>query len=138
MFSTCWNGGCHAICISSISSNVLFFGKQDNLGQFNIGDNNILPEDNVKILGLNVDNKLNCNTQITNICQTARIIVQVLKRFLMYSTSPVSYYYIIALLNVILTIELVYLPEGKYLLGISPNGLQTGHCDAPGIMSAVS
>ena len=39
-----------------------------------------MPEDNVKILGLNVDNKLNFNTQITNICQTAGRKVQVLSR----------------------------------------------------------
>ena len=58
----------------------IVFGKQDNLGQFNIGDHKILPEDNVKILGLNVDNKLNFNTQITNICQTAGRKVQVLSR----------------------------------------------------------
>ena len=58
----------------------IVFGKQDNLGKFNIGDNNILPEDNVKTLGLNVDNKLNVNTQITNICQTAGRKVQVLSR----------------------------------------------------------
>ena len=58
----------------------IVFGKQDNLGQFNIGDKNILWEDNVKILGLNVDNKLNFNIQLTNICQTAGRKVEVLSR----------------------------------------------------------
>ena len=47
----------------------IVFGKQDNVGSFKIGDHNILPEDNVKILGLHVDNKLNFNTQITQVCQ---------------------------------------------------------------------
>ena len=50
------------------------------LGQFNIGDNNIFPEDNVRILGLHIDNTLNFNTQITNICQKAGRKVQVLSR----------------------------------------------------------
>ena len=58
----------------------IVFGKQDNLGSFKIGDHNILPEDNVKILGLHVDNKLNFNTQITQVCQKAGRKVQVLSR----------------------------------------------------------
>ena len=36
------------------------FGKSDNLGTFNIGNYDINPNDNVKILGLNVDSKPNC------------------------------------------------------------------------------
>ena len=36
-------------------------------------------------------------------------------------------------------LELVYLPEGKYWIHcIYPKGLQAGHFDAPGMMSAVS
>ena len=42
----------------------IVFGKQDNLGSFKIGDHNILPDDNVEILGLHVDNKLNFNTKL--------------------------------------------------------------------------
>ena len=53
-----------------------FWIKQDNLCQINIGDNNILPEDDGKILRFHVDIKLNFNTQITNICHTAGRKVQ--------------------------------------------------------------
>ena len=63
----------------------IVFVKHDNLCHFNICDNHILPEDNVKIFGLHVDNKLNFNTQITNICQTAGRKVQVLSRLCLVS-----------------------------------------------------
>ena len=36
----------------------IVFGKSGNLGTFRVGNYDIVPDDNVKILGLNVDNKL--------------------------------------------------------------------------------
>ena len=39
-----------------------------------------MPEDDVKIIGLHVDNKLNFNAQITQVCQKAGRKVQVLSR----------------------------------------------------------
>ena len=47
----------------------IVFGKKDNLGNFRIGDHDIVPEDYVKLLGLHVDRKLNFNTRISNISQ---------------------------------------------------------------------
>ena len=38
----------------------IVFGKQDNLGSFKIGDHNILPEDNVKILELRFIKIMSC------------------------------------------------------------------------------
>ena len=80
-------------------------------GQFRsiqyIGDNNILPEDNVKILGLNVDNKLNFNTLSQRFVKQQVEKNRFYQDFLMYSTSPVRCYYAIALLNAILiTVQL--------------------------------
>ena len=40
------------------------------------------------------------------------------------------------LFQFVIKLELVYLPEGKYWV-YPPNGLQAGHCDAPGIMSGL-
>ena len=56
------------------------FGKNGNLGKFRVGDYDIVPDDNVKILGLNVDNKLNFFTHISQICLKAGRQVQVLSR----------------------------------------------------------
>ena len=58
----------------------ILYGQQDYLGSFNIGDHNILPEDNVIIIGLYVDNKSNFNTQIIQVCQKTGNKIQVLSR----------------------------------------------------------
>ena len=47
------------------------FGKKDNLGNFRIGDHDIVPEDYEQLLGLHVDRKIHFSTRISNISQKA-------------------------------------------------------------------
>ena len=56
------------------------FGKKDNLGNFRIGDHDIIPEEYVKLLGLHIDRKLNFNIRISNINQKAGRQVKVIFR----------------------------------------------------------
>ena len=58
----------------------IVFGKKHNLGNFRIGDHDIVPEDYVKLLGLHVDRKLNFNIHISNISQKAGRQVKVISR----------------------------------------------------------
>jgi len=58
----------------------LFFGKNEHLGSFKIGKHDIVPQNNVKILGLNLDSELNFDTHISNLCQKAGYQINVLAR----------------------------------------------------------
>ena len=46
----------------------IVFGKTNDLGTFRVGNNCVAPEENVKILGLHVDAKLNFKTHISHVC----------------------------------------------------------------------
>ena len=58
----------------------IVFGKHDGLENIIIGDYSIKPKDNVKILGLHLDNKLKFDEHITKLCQNAGKQVQVISR----------------------------------------------------------
>ena len=69
-------------------------GKKNNLGNFRIGDHDIVPEDYVKLLGLHVDRKLNFNIHISNISQKAGRQVKVISRLwhVLYQPSKMMFY----------------------------------------------
>ena len=56
----------------------LSFG--DNLGSFKRGKYDIVPQNNVKILGLNLDSEINFDTHISKLCQKAGNQINVLAR----------------------------------------------------------
>jgi len=58
----------------------IVFGKNENLGSFKIGKHDIVPQDNVKILGLSLDSELNFDTRISNLCQKGGNQINVLAR----------------------------------------------------------
>ena len=58
----------------------MVFGRCENIDDFVIGNHVIKPEKSVKILGLHLDNKLNFDNHISNICQKAGKQIQVLSR----------------------------------------------------------
>ena len=58
----------------------IVFGKHDNLGTFNINGIEIVPESNVKLLGLHMDSKLNFSTHIAHVCVKASRQLKVLTR----------------------------------------------------------
>ena len=59
---------------------IIVFGNVANPGTFTIKGNALLPTDNVKLLGLHIDNKLKFHHHVTQICQKAGRQVQVLSR----------------------------------------------------------
>ena len=60
--------------------NYIVFGKHDHIGDFIIGNHIIKPVKSVKLLGLNLDNKLNFESHISNLCQKAGRQIHVLAR----------------------------------------------------------
>ncbi len=66
--------------VNSEKFQCIVFGKVDDPGAFVINNHSIIPEKNVKLLGLMIDNKLTFNTNISHICQKAGRQVNVLAR----------------------------------------------------------
>jgi hypothetical protein len=60
--------------------NYIVFGKCDFVNDIVISDKVIKPQDEVKILGLHLDKKLNFHSHVSNLCQKAGRKVQVLCR----------------------------------------------------------
>ena len=60
--------------------NYIVFGKNDNVRSLNIKSIIIEPQNEVKILGLNLDNRLTFNNHVSKLCQKAGKQVQVLSR----------------------------------------------------------
>ena len=58
----------------------MVFGKTEGLGDFVVNENIICPTDEVTLLGITVDSKLNFNSHVSNICIKAGKQVQVLSR----------------------------------------------------------
>ena len=58
----------------------IVFGKHVNVSNLIIGNNVIIPETNVKILGLHLDNKLNFHEHVSKLCNKAGKQVQVISR----------------------------------------------------------
>ena len=56
----------------------IVFGKNENLDSFKIGKHDIVPQNNVKILGLNLDSELNFDTDTSKLCQKAGNQINVL------------------------------------------------------------
>jgi len=64
--------------------------KTDKSWKFNIGNYFIVPNDNVKILGLNVDSKLNFSTHISQICGKTGRQVHILCRLAHVLDQPIK------------------------------------------------
>lgn len=62
----------------------IVFGEKDCLGTFNIDGVDIIPESNVKLLGLYIDNKLDFSVHIAHVCVKASRQLQVLARLSKY------------------------------------------------------
>ena len=58
----------------------IVFGNVEDPGEFVIDNQTIIPESTVKLLGLNIDSKLNFNNHVSYICQKASRQVNVLAR----------------------------------------------------------
>ena len=58
----------------------MFWGKNEHLDSFKIGKHDIVPQNNVKILGLNLDSELNFDTHTSKLYQKAGNQINVLAR----------------------------------------------------------
>ena len=93
----------------------IVFRRKDNLGSFKIDVHDIIPDDVVNILGLHLDNNLNfdVHVHISKLCKKKQATRYVLD-YVMLLTSQVRCYYIIVLLNAILTIVQLWHFCSKY------------------------
>ena len=72
--------GSHHMQINPDKFQYIVFDKHDNVSNLIIGNNVIIPETNVKILGLHLDNKLNFHEHVSKLCNKVGKQVQVISR----------------------------------------------------------
>ena len=86
----------------------MVFGKHEGTYNIKIRDHVIESVDNVKILGLHIDSKLNFDTHISKVCKKTGRQVQVMSRLKIFLVKVIKFYFITALWNAILTTVLLY------------------------------